>query len=255
MIRRLLPLMTALLAATPAAALDADTLIAKLARPAPASIAFTEVRVSPLLREPLVISGELEFSGPGSLDRHVRKPYHEDTSIRGESVRVEREGEQSRSFALKRAPELRGLLAGFSSLLSGDVAGLKRSFEVQTQGTEQAWTLQLVPLDARARKRLQKLEIVGHDAIPRCFSLLTGDGGASVMVLGEAAATVPSEVTLESLKKLCQEDSLAKTAKTAKAPRRARASMSGVSAAQSSQIDFSPLAILAPWRESSGRSS
>jgi hypothetical protein len=137
-------------------------------------------------------------------------------------------------------------------LLSGDVAGLKRSFEVQTQGTEQAWTLQLVPLDARARKRLQKLEIVGHDAIPRCFSLLTGDGGASVMVLGEAAATVPPEVTLESLKKLCQEDSLAKTAE---APRRASASMSGVSAAQRFQIDFSPLAILEPWRESSGRSS
>jgi hypothetical protein len=204
MIRRLLPLLPTLLATTPAAALDTDALIAKLARPAPASIAFTEVRVSPLLREPLVVSGELEFSGPGSLDRHVRKPYREDTSIRGESVRVEREGEQSRSFALKRAPELRGLLTGFSSLLSGDVAGLKRSFDVQAQGTDQAWTLQLVPLDARARKRLQKLEIVGHDTTPRCFSLLDGNGGASVMVLGDAAATVPTKVTLESLQGLCE---------------------------------------------------
>jgi len=193
-----------LLPATPAAALDADALIARLARPAPASIAFTEVRVSPLLREPLVVSGELEFSGPTSLDRHVRKPYREDTSIRGESVRVEREGEQARSFALKRAPELRGLLTGFSSLLTGDAQGLKRSFDVQAQGTEQSWTLQLLPLDARARKRLQKLEIVGHDATPRCFSLLNGDGGASVMVLGEAAASVAEKVTLESLQKLCE---------------------------------------------------
>ena len=196
--------MTLLLPATPAAALDTDALIAKLARPAPASIAFTEVRVSPLLREPLVVAGELEFSGPGSLDRHVRKPYREDTSIRGESVRVEREGEQSRSFALKRAPELRGLLTGFSALLAGDVPGLKRSFDVQAQGTEQSWTLQLVPLDARARKRLQRLEIAGHDATPRCFSVLNGDGGASVLVLGEAAAGVPANVTLESLQKLCE---------------------------------------------------
>jgi outer membrane lipoprotein carrier protein LolA len=187
-----------------AAALDADALIARLARPAPASIAFTEVRVSPLLREPLLVSGELEFSGPGSLDRHVRKPYREDTSIRGESVRVEREGEQSRSFALKRAPELRGLLTGFSSLLTGDVSGLKRSFDVQAQGTEQSWTLQLVPLDTRARKRLQKLEIVGHGATPRCFSLLNGDGGASVLVLGDAADSVPEKVTLESLQGLCE---------------------------------------------------
>ena len=193
-----------LLPATPAAALDADALIARLARPAPASIAFTEVRVSPLLREPLVVAGELEFSGPASLDRHVRKPYREDTSIRGESVRVEREGEQPRSFALKRAPELRGLLTGFSSLLTGDAAGLRRSFDVQAQVTEQAWTLQLVPLDARARKRLQKLEIVGHEATPRCFSLLNGDGGASVMALGDAAASVPEKATLEALKKLCE---------------------------------------------------
>lgn len=162
------------------------------------------MRVSTLLREPLVVSGELEFSGPASLDRHVHKPYREDTAIRGESVRVEREGEQPRSFALKRAPELRGLLTGFSSLLTGDAPGLKRSFEVQAQGTEQSWTLQLVPLDARARRRLQKIEIVGHDATPRCFSLLNGEGGASVMVLGEAAASVPAKPTLESLQELCE---------------------------------------------------
>jgi hypothetical protein len=201
-----------LLLATGAAALDADALIAKLARPAPASIAFAEVRVSPLLREPLAVSGELEFSGPASLDRHVRAPYREDTSIRGESVRVEREGEQPRSFALKRAPELRGLLTGFSALLTGDVPGLKRSFDVQAQGSDESWALQLVPLDSRARRRLQKIEITGHESTPRCFSLLNADGGASVMVLGEAAASVPPKVTLESLKNLCR-DSLAKTAK------------------------------------------
>ena len=205
MIRRLPPLLAAmLLPATLAAAIDADALIARLARPAPASIAFTEVRVSPLLREPLVVSGELEFSGPASLDRHVREPYREDTSIRGESVRVEREGEQPRSFALKRAPELRGLLTGFSALLTADVPALRRSFDVQVQGSEQSWTLQLMPLDTRARRRLQKIEIAGHDSTPRCFSLLSADGGASVMLLGDAAGSVPKNATLESLQEFCQ---------------------------------------------------
>jgi Outer membrane lipoprotein carrier protein LolA-like len=119
-------------------------------------------------------------------------------------VRVEREGEQPRSFALKRAPELRGLLTGFSALLSGDVPALKRSFNVQAQGSEESWTLQLVPLDTRARRRLQKIEITGHDSTPRCFSLLNADGGASVMILGDAAGDVAKSVTLESLKELCQ---------------------------------------------------
>jgi Outer membrane lipoprotein carrier protein LolA-like len=248
MIRRILLLPALiLLPATLTAAIDADALIARLARPAPASIAFTEVRVSALLREPLVVSGELEFSGPASLDRHVREPYREDTSIRGESVRVEREGEQPRSFALKRAPELRGLLTGFSALLTGDVPGLKRSFDVQAQGSDESWTLQLVPLDSRARRRLQKIEITGHASTPRCFSLLNADGGASVMVLGDAAASVPAKVTLESVKKLCQEDSLAKTAK-----KNLRFRFQDL---QIHESEFRPLAILASWREFSGRSS
>jgi Outer membrane lipoprotein carrier protein LolA-like len=192
----------------PAAALDAETIVARLARPAPASIAFTEVRLSPLLRAPLVVGGELEFSGPASLDRRVRRPYREDTAIRGESVRVEREGEQPRSFALKRAPELRGLLTGFSALLSGDVAGLQRSFEVQAQGTDASWTLQLAPLDARARRRLQRMEITGHDATPRCFSLFNADGGASVMLLADAAQEhVPADVTLGALQEKCKQPS------------------------------------------------
>ena len=194
-----------MLLATGAAALDADALVARLARPAPASIAFTEVRLSPLLRAPLIVGGELQFSGPGNLDRRVRQPYREDTAIRGESVRVEREGEPARSFGLKRAPQLRGLLTGFSALLSGDVAGLKSSFEVSAQGTEQSWTLQLVPLDIHARRRLQKMEIAGHDTTPRCFSLLNADGGANVMLLGEAAQEqVPADVTLSSLQQLCK---------------------------------------------------
>jgi hypothetical protein len=248
MIRRALLLLALTLPpATLSAALEADALIARLARPAPASIAFTEVRVSALLREPLVVSGELEFSGPASLDRHVREPYREDTSIRGESVRVEREGEQPRSFALKRAPELRGLLTGFSALLTGDVPGLKRSFDVQAQGSDESWTLQLVPRDSRARRRLQKIEITGHASTPRCFSVLNADGGASVMVLGEAAAGVPAGVTLESLKELCKEGSLAKTAN-----KNRRFDVHGF---LTLRIAVSPLAICASWREFAGRSA
>lgn len=207
MIRRILSMMAPLLLlATGAAALDADALVARLARPAPASIAFTEVRVSPLLRAPLIVSGELEFAGPASLDRHVREPYREDTAIRGESVRVEREGEPARSFGLKRAPELRGLLTGFSSLLTGDAAGLRRSFDVQANGTEESWTLQLVPLDPKARRRLQKIAIDGHDVTPRCFSLLNAEGSASVMLLGAAAQEpVPADVTLSSLQERCKQ--------------------------------------------------
>src|SRR5688572_22112296 len=135
---------------------DADALIARLAKPAPATVTFTEVRFSRLLREPLIVSGELGYSGPTSLDRRIATPYREHTAIRGESVKVEREGEKPRSFALKHAPELRGLLSGFSAMLSGDTTALRQNFAVTMTGDDNAWILELTPTDAKALRRLRE---------------------------------------------------------------------------------------------------
>jgi hypothetical protein len=217
--------MLALLPATLAAAApDADALIKRLARPAPASIRFTEVRFSSLLREPLIVSGELGYSGPESLDRRVDTPYRETTTIRGDSVQVEREGEAQRSFALKRAPELQGLLTGFSALLAGDPTVIHRAFNVSTTGSDESWSLFLEPSDPRARRRLQQIRVDGGGDTPRCFSIqspastttttiatATAMGPAparsatSIMLLGDTAATkLSTNVTPDSLAKLCR---------------------------------------------------
>jgi hypothetical protein len=145
---------------------DADALIARLAKPAPASVEFTEVRFSRLLG----------YSGASSLDRRVTTPYREQTSIRGESVKVEREGEKPRSFALKHAPELRGLLTGFSAMLSGDAATLRQAFNVKATGSGDTWTLQLSPTDATAQRRLHKIEVSGSNSEPHCFVGSDGQG-------------------------------------------------------------------------------
>jgi hypothetical protein len=180
-------------------------LIRSLARPAPASVEFTEVRFSPLLKEPLIVAGDLGYTAADSLDRHVRTPYREDTEIRGESVRVVREGEPARSFALKRAPELRMLLSGFAGLLTGDAAIVGQTFDtsltehpspIEHAEGAHSWTLTLTPTDARARKRLKSIEVTGNEATPRCFKILMTDGGASVMLLGDATQT-PLDARIE----------------------------------------------------------
>jgi hypothetical protein len=187
-----------------AATLDADALIGRLAKPAPATVAFREVRFSPLVNEPLIVAGELGYDGPASLDRRVTEPYRETVAIRGESVQVEREGEPTRSFGLNRAPELRGLLSGFTALLAGDPAVLERSFKVEASGTDQAWTLELTPIDARARRRLQQIVVNGRADVPQCFTMLTAKGGASVLLLGATAdRELPKPTTLDTLKHLC----------------------------------------------------
>ncbi len=187
-----------------AATLDAAALIGRLAKPAPATVAFREVRFSPLLDAPLIVAGELGYDGPASLDRRVTDPYRETVAIRGESVRVEREGEPTRSFGLNRAPELRGLLNGFTALLTGDAAVLGRSFKLAASGTDEAWTLELTPTDARARRRLQQIVVNGRADVPQCFTMRTANGGASVLLLGATAARdLPKPTTLDALEHLC----------------------------------------------------
>lgn len=182
---------------------DVAGLIARLAKPAPATVPFTEVRFSKLLREPLVVSGQLVYGGPQSLDRQVTEPYKEDTQIRGEAVRVERRGQPVRSFGLQRAPELRGLLAGLTALLAGDTQAIERDFSVAASGDQHNWQLELTPADARIRKRLKLIRARGSDADARCFELVNADNGLSIMLLGAARPTSDEPMTRESLERRC----------------------------------------------------
>jgi hypothetical protein len=177
-----------LLTATSApAAPDTAELIARLEREAPSSIAFVEVRRSPLLVEPLVVGGTLDYESRTTLRRRVDTPYVETTTISGETVRVERDGE-SRTFALRRAPELRGLLTGMVGLLGGDTAFLVEHFSITTAGDDGAWRLDLAPTDDRVKQRLRTITVAGTADEPQCFAIHDVQGGASVMLLGTAAA-------------------------------------------------------------------
>jgi hypothetical protein len=183
---------------------EADALIAGLARTPPSSVAFAEARFSPLLVQPIVVAGELSYPAPQSLERIVTMPYRERTAIRGDSVTVERDGERARTFALRRAPELRGLLTGFVALLAGDVAAVRTDFSIAVSGSPDAWQLELVPTEANVERRLTSLVATGAQGELRCFTIRSAQGGTTVMLLGAAATgAIAADATLESLLARC----------------------------------------------------
>jgi hypothetical protein len=186
------------------ATLDAHRIVASLARAAPSRIAFTEARFSALLREPLIVSGTLGYLGPGSLERRVTSPYTETTTIRGDSVRIERDGEDPRTFGLKRVPELKGFVAAFSGLLAGDAAELEQDFTMNAIGDAAAWQLELAPKDTRERRRIRSVLVSGRSSEPRCFAILDTQGGGSVILVGAGAAPLAADVTLDSLLARCR---------------------------------------------------
>jgi hypothetical protein len=181
-------LLAAVAATAASAAPDIAALIARLARNPPASIAFTEVRFSSLLTEPLVVSGTLEHVADGGLNRRVEAPYRESTSIQGDTVRAQRDGEPARTFPLRRAPELRGFLTGMLGLLTGDESLIEDHFSVVASGDDERWRLDLVPVEDRVHARLSNIIVLGSASEPRCFVIVDTQGGTSVMLLGAAAA-------------------------------------------------------------------
>lgn len=192
-------------AASPATLPDASALIARLARPVPATTAYTEVRFLHQLSRPLVLHGELEYDGPGRLGKRVDAPYREDTTIEGDAVEVTRAGRAPRRFALAHAPELQVLLSGFSALLGGDAVALEKLYTISVVEKAPHWTLTLSPRDAASARYMREFIVDGADAEPRCFILDQADGDGSVMLLGALAGTpLPAIPTAAALTALCR---------------------------------------------------
>jgi hypothetical protein len=194
------------LATTIASAADPGTeaLLERLARPAPESTAFVEVRYSALLTEPLVVAGELEHRDDGALVRRVLEPYRETTTLLGENVTVERDGSRPRRFSLDRAPELRGILNSFGAIVKGDRATLEQHFEIASSESDSTWRIDLVPRGDKLRARLARVRVDGHADRANCMTMEEPDGDATVMAIGVAdRGTLPSPLDRESLQSWC----------------------------------------------------
>jgi hypothetical protein len=157
-----------------------------------------------MLRQPLIVSGELRYGGPDELERRVTQPYRETTMVRGDSVRVEREDEVPRTFGLKRSPELAGYLGAFGALLRGDAAALEQAFAVSAAGEDSAWMLTLTPRDQRTRRRIAAIEVRGSGSEPFCLATRDNEGGGSVVLLGVATAVpIAPDASLDDVLERC----------------------------------------------------
>lgn len=171
-------------------------LLTAISRPAPASTEFTEVRFSNLLTQPLVVSGTLEYRGPGQLGKSITQPHRETTSISADRVEIVRQGQQPRRFSLDRAPELRGLLGSFSALLAGDRRALEADFELSVVDAQGRWQIVLIPRNRKMQRRVAEIRVLGAADSMRCVVVTEPDADASVMLLGDAAQP-PLEPTVD----------------------------------------------------------
>ncbi|WP_243733078.1 LolA-related protein [Luteimonas yindakuii] len=190
-------------AATERPAVEAGWILERIARPAPVSTSFLEVRDSPMLKAPLRVSGEYQRPDDATLVREVQSPYRETTTIRGDQATIAREGRAPRRFKLTRAPELAALQASFGALLGGDRVALERHYTVRSQGVRERWILTMAPKDAALAARVREVALYGRGAELRCIETRPVDGEIQRTLLATAARAATPAHDGAALAALC----------------------------------------------------
>jgi hypothetical protein len=187
-----------------AQSVESDWILRALARPAPMRTAFVEVRDSPLLKQPLRLSGEYRRPSNDTLVREVRAPYREITTLRAGEASIARDGKPPRTFSLSRVPELAGLQSSFGALLAGDRAQIERVYRVGAQGDRTRWTLTLTPKDKALAARVRDIVLYGQGAELRCIETRPAKGELQRTLLASAALTVKAATDAAGIQSLCR---------------------------------------------------
>ncbi|RRN55662.1 fatty acyl CoA synthetase [Pseudoxanthomonas sp. SGNA-20] len=174
-----------------------------VAQPAPSHTGFVEVRQSAMLRKPLRIEGQYRREADGRLVREVRVPYAETTTLAAGEAVIERAGRAPRRVSLQQVPELEAIQDGFGALLAGDLERLQRTYQVQSAGTLQAWTLRLQPRDPKLARSLARIEVHGRNAELLCVESHPVRGEPQRTLMAGAAAAAAGVEDAQALAALC----------------------------------------------------
>lgn len=160
-ITRLL-LASMLLTMVPAWSLELDVILEKAAVTPPSRVGFREERHNPMFKEPLILTGHLEYLSDGVLRKTIATPFEESFLIESDRIVIERAGDV-RTLPLKKSRSLRTILGTIEAILSGQTDKIESEFTHQIGGTARAWSVMLAPVSRSMRRQLVSLQVTGND--------------------------------------------------------------------------------------------
>ena len=153
----------ALIAASLAGPAMAGDMLAQVETSRDAPVAFTELRMNPLLSEPLRLNGTLTYTSDGELTKHIVAPMHEVVTLSDSHLLLERDG-RSRKVRLKRMPDVAEFYSVLRALLDGDTDTIDSAFTVTEQRVGEGWSAKLVPRAMPLTGMLTEMTITGEGA-------------------------------------------------------------------------------------------
>lgn len=142
--------------------LELEAVLNSVAVTPPSRVDFREERHNPMLQDPMMLTGYLEYLGAGVLHKIIQTPFEEAVLVNHDQVTIERDGEVRR-LALGRSRSLKTILGAIEAILSGDSKKLESIFDYELSGTSDDWSVRLTPISRRIAKQLSSLQIKGDD--------------------------------------------------------------------------------------------
>lgn len=182
-------LLAAALTPGPAAAADSSTwdvarLMQELAKVKTSKGRFVERRYLGVLTAPLESSGTLLYVAPDRLEKRTLSPRVERVLLEGDQLTLESEQpKQRRSIRLEDYPAVGVFVESIRSTLAGDLAALKRLFEIALEGDERRWRMVLRPGEPKMQELVSEIRISGRGGTIGSIEFLEPNGDRSTMTI------------------------------------------------------------------------
>lgn len=161
-------------------ALDLKTVLDNTAVEPPSKVNFREQRHNPMLKEPLLLTGYLEYIKPGHLGKVIETPFNEVFMVEDGKIEIQQKG-KTRRLSLNRSKPLKAMLEGIEAVLAGHSEQLAEAFDYELTGSECDWTLRLVPKSKKIASHLSAMTVTGTDIATTSIRTDQGDGEWSLM--------------------------------------------------------------------------
>ena len=155
----------------------------RLAQVPESRASFIEIKSLAALSVPLSATGTLLYRRPAYLEKTTLQPRPENLVVDGDRLTLTEAGASPSLIDLDSEPMIRALVDAIRGTLAGDLALLRRSYQVTMNGDLTAWRLTLTPTDPGAARMVTRIVIDGTGTALRFIRTIQANGDESRMTI------------------------------------------------------------------------
>jgi len=162
---------------------NTETLMLALAEVKEAELTFVEHRSSSFLIDQLKLTGTMRYLAPDFIEKSVQTPFVEHIKIDGDRLSIEtisdRGDSKVQTYSLTSNAVLHTTVEGIRATLSGNLAVLAESYEIELSGNMSDWSVLLTPKNEEMRGHIEKITVSGSESQIKVIETFDADGDES----------------------------------------------------------------------------